>query len=242
VIHTDDQERIKQILDKANQDKALYSFETRITRPDGTERDIWVEAGEMVLDDHGELIASSGIVQDITEKKKAEREIRKSENLLQKIYELLPVGLWITDKSGKLILVAQDEFQVFHGRRLPSGEEIKPHDWASVHTINEGVTIRDEMIEIDAYDGKTKTILNYTTPILSESGEMEGAIVLNLDISELKNAERQLSNQLDELRRWNLATLGRENRIRDLKMEINELLAKQGLPPKYQSVTGEDHE
>lgn len=256
VIHPDDQGRIKQILDEASDNKELYSFEARITRPDGIERDIWVEAGELFLDDQGRLEASSGIVQDITEKKIAEREIRKSENLLQKIYELLPVGLWITDKSGRLvrsnkmvkeiwgkdILVGLDEFNVFHGRRLPSREEIKPDDWASVHTIKEGVTIRDEMVEIDAYDGKTKTILNYSTPILSENGEMEGAIVLNLDISELKNAEKQLSNQLDELRRWNLATLGRENRIRDLKLEINELLVKQGLPPKYQSVTGEDHD
>lgn len=256
VIHISDQARIKQILDKASQEKSLYSFETRITRPDGIERDIWVEAGEMILNEHGDLIASSGIVQDITEKKIAEREIKKSENLLQKIYELLPVGLWITDKTGRLvrsnkmvkeiwgkdILVAQDDFEVFHGRRLPSKEEIRPDDWASVHTINEGVTIRDEMIEIDAYDGKTKTILNYTTPIFDEEGQLEGAIILNLDITDLKKAEKMLSDQLDELRRWNLATLGRENRIRDLKTEINDLLADQGKPPKYQSVVGDEHE
>jgi len=71
---------------------------------------------------------------------------------------------------------------------------------------------------------------------------LEGAIVLNLDISELKKAEEQLSAQLDELRRWNLATLGRETRIRELKMEINKLLIECGNPPKYQSVMDDEHD
>jgi len=253
-IHPDDLEHDFRIFNAAIDADQTFSLETRIIRPDQTVRDLWIEAGEIVRDDKNKVIAISGIVQDITDKKIAEREIRKSENLLQKIYDLLPVGLWITDKSGGLIrsnkmvqeiwgkeiLVDLEDFGVFHGRRLPSREEISPDDWASVHTIKEGVTIRDEMIEIDAYDGKTKTILNYSTPILSENGELEGAIILNLDITELKKAEEQLSAQLDELRRWNLATLGRENRIRDLKNEINTLMEKLGQSPKYKSVT-DDH-
>jgi PAS domain S-box-containing protein len=220
------------------------------------ERDVWLEAGEYIYDDQQNITAVSGILQDITEKKAAERELRKSEDLLQRIYDLLPVGLWITDNTGRLvrsnkmvteiwgkdILVGIDEFNIFRGRRLPSREEIQPDDWASVHTIKEGVTIKDEMVEIDAYDGKTKTILNYSTPILGENGALEGSIILNLDITELKHAEEQLSAQLDELRRWNLATLGRENRIRELKVEINELLVVQGLSPKYQSVMDDGHE
>ncbi|EKD88129.1 MAG: signal transduction histidine kinase, partial [uncultured bacterium] len=73
-------------------------------------------------------------------------------------------------------------------------------------------------------------------------GQMEGAIVLNLDVSELRKAEELLSTQLDELRRWNLATLGRENRIRELKMEINKLLVETGRDPIYQSVMDDENE
>ena len=254
--HPDDLEKVQQITAEAMKNKTRFSFETRIIRPDGVERTIWVESGELYFNEKKEVVAVSGIVQDITDRKMAERELRKREDLLQRIFDLLPVGLWITDSQGKLVrsnkmvkeiwgkdlLVDVDHFSVFHGRRLPSKEVIKPDDWASVHTVREGVTIRDEMIEIDAYDGKTKTILNYSTPIMGENNELEGAIVLNLDITELKKAEEQLTTQLDELRRWNLATLGRENRIRELKTEINELRIKQGLGPKYKSVTGEEHE
>lgn len=250
-----DFDKISQVGDTAIKNNETFSLETHIKHADGTMKDIWVEAGELIYDQQGKVIEVSGIVQDITEMKKAERELRKSENLLQRIYDLLPVGLWITNEKGKLIrsnkmvkeiwgkdiLVSEAEFDVFKGRRLPSGEEIKPDDWASVHTISEGVTIRDEMIEIDAYDGKTKTILNYTTPILDDDGKMEGAIILNMDITELKKAEELLSAQLDELRRWNLATLGRENRIRELKAEINKLLLECGKEPIYKSVADDDN-
>ena len=253
--HPDDVERIIQLNKEGIKEKRLFSYEYRIVRTDKKIRDIWVEVGEYTEDENGEVISLSGITQDITDKKEAERELRKSENLLQRIYDLLPVGLWITDEKGKLIrsnkmvteiwgkdiLVSEAEFNVFKGRRLPSREEIKPDDWASVHTIRDGVTIRDEMIEIDAYDGKTKTILNYTTPILDDDGKKEGAIILNLDITELKKAEELLSAQLDELRRWNLATLGRENRIRELKAEINKLLIESGKEPIYKSVADDDN-
>jgi PAS domain S-box-containing protein len=249
-IHPDDYDRISKVRIAAIKAKRIFSFESKIIRPDGKDKFIRVEAGELIYNHKGDVVEVSGIAQDITEMKAAERELRKSENLLQRIYDLLPVGLWITDENGKLvrsnkmvkeiwgkdILVDINGFEVFRGRRLPSREEIKPNDWASVHTIREGVTIRDEMVEIDAYDGKTKTILNYSTPIFDDDGKMEGSIVLNLDISELKKAEEQLSMQLDELRRWNMATLGRENRIRELKMEINKLLSECGKAPIYNSV------
>ena len=256
VLYPQDQEKIRQKFEKTIREKTLFSFETSIIRDDKAIRDLWIEAGEMEFGEDHSLLSISGIVQDITEKKAVERELRKNENLLQRIYDLLPVGLWITDKDGKMIrsnkmvkeiwgkdlLVDINDLGVFHGRRLPSREEIKPDDWASAHTIREGVTIRDEMVEIDAYDGKTKTVLNYSTPILGENDQLEGSIILNLDITELRKAEDQLKTQLDELRRWNLATLGRENRIRELKMEINDLCRKLGQPEKYPSVADESHD
>ena len=253
--HPDDYTRITKIANDALQAQQVYSFDVRLVLQDGIEKDIWVEAGELVLDEQQNIVSVSGIVQDITEKMKIEKELRKNENLLQRIFDLLPVGLWITDKDGNMIksnkrikeiwgkeiLVGLGGMEIFHGRRLPSKEEIRADDWASVHTIKEGVTIRDEMIEIDSYDGQTKTILNYSTPIFNENGELEGSIISNLDITELRKAEEQLSTQLDELRRWNLATLGRETRVRELKVEINALLEELGKPPKYKSVKDESN-
>ena len=56
-----------------------------------------------------------------------------------------------------------------------------------------------------------------------------------MDITERKRNEAQLLEQLDELRRWQQATLGREGRVLEMKKEVNHLLAAQGQPPRYPS-------
>ena len=42
--------------------------------------------------------------------------------------------------------------------------------------------------------------------------------------------------KLNELQRWNKAMIDRESRNLELKREVNELLAKAGLPARYESV------
>lgn len=58
------------------------------------------------------------------------------------------------------------------------------------------------------------------------------------DITEPRRIEQQLKDQLNELRRWQQAMLGREGRIAELKAEINELLARAGRPPRYAGSAG----
>ncbi len=132
--------------------------------------------------------------------------LRKSEALFKKVFEILPIGLWIADDSGKLQQgnpagvaiwgaepnVDQKEYGVFKARRLPSGEEIAPDDWALAHTVNSGETIVDELLEIDAFDGKKKIILNYTAPVLDGAGNVEAAIVVNQDITDRYQGEEAL--------------------------------------------------
>lgn len=48
-----------------------------------------------------------------------------------------------------------------------------------------------------------------------------------------RRANEEIRNQLSELRRWHEATLGREERIIELKREVNELLAELRRPPRY---------
>ena len=52
-------------------------------------------------------------------------------------------------------------------------------------------------------------------------------------ITERKNAEKKLHEQLEELQRWYSVTIDREQRTIELKKEINQLLIEQGKAPKY---------
>ena len=66
--------------------------------------------------------------------------------------------------------------------------------------------------------------------------------LLGSDISERKLAELKIQEQLDELNRWHSATLGREDRVLQLKREVNELLMRSGEAPRYASVLEGSHE
>lgn len=78
----------------------------------------------------------------------------------------------------------------------------------------------------------------FPAEVLLTALELGGKPVLQAtvrDISERKQAEARLAEQVDELRRWHEVTLGREGRILDLKHEVNELLGQSGQPPRYPS-------
>lgn len=60
-------------------------------------------------------------------------------------------------------------------------------------------------------------------------------IELQKVVDELKESGMKINEQLKELQTWQQVTLGRENRIIELKKEVNELLKQLGKPLKYES-------
>lgn len=62
-------------------------------------------------------------------------------------------------------------------------------------------------------------------------------LITIMDMTERRQAEETLREQLHELRRWQAVMLDREDRVLDLKREVNALLAEYGLPPRYRSVS-----
>ena len=185
-----------------------YSF--RILTKDNKVR--FVDLNVVLINWEG-IPASLNFMIDITEKKQFEDELKKREKILQKIFDILPIGLWFTDKNGNLLrgnpagikiwgaepFVSINEYGVFKARRLPEGQEIKADDLALTHTINEGVTIVNELLEIEAFDGKKKIILNYTAPIVNDDGSIEGAIVVNNEITDLKHLENAYLENREQL-------------------------------------------
>ncbi len=212
------------VVDEEMEDHMIKMKESKKGNPAFYERSLRSQDGKVLRmfvssaitkDADGRFKGFFGMFSNTTKRKKAEEDLRQRENLLSKIFEILPVGLWITDKNGKLIrsnqkgreiwgaepLVGKEEYGVFKARRMPSMQEIEPDDWALMHTVNEGATIVDEMLEIDAFDGKKKTILNYTAPVFNDKGKVESAVIVNLDISERAKDQKLLRESEQKYRR-----------------------------------------
>jgi diguanylate cyclase (GGDEF)-like protein/PAS domain S-box-containing protein len=75
MAHPADRAKIASAVAEAADDEQAYSVDCRINRPDGTECVVHVLA-EAVVDDSGKPLRFHGTVQDITEREKAELQIR----------------------------------------------------------------------------------------------------------------------------------------------------------------------
>ena len=67
------------------------------------------------------------------------------------------------------------------------------------------------------------------------AGSITRMIGFVADITERRLAEDRIRTQLEELRRWHTAMLGREIRVLQLKREVNEVLAEAGRSARYDS-------
>jgi two-component system cell cycle sensor histidine kinase/response regulator CckA len=142
---------------------------------------------------------------EIAERQKTEKALQESENRLKKVLETLPVGVWFTDKKGKIIYgnpagqkiwqgahyIGPDDFHVYKAWWKDTGEPITPEQWGVARAIKNREESHEEEIEIECFDGTHKTIQNWAAPILNINGEVEGALAVNHDITEKKALEEE---------------------------------------------------
>ena len=80
LLHPDDLPNVTAALGQASIDHPLYKSEYRIIRPDG--RTCWLaDSGQGYFDEAGTLLRMTGTVQDITEKKHLEEELRQAQKM-----------------------------------------------------------------------------------------------------------------------------------------------------------------
>jgi PAS domain S-box-containing protein len=152
-------------------------------------------------------------LKQVEERAQTDQALRASEELFRRVLELLPVGVWITDKKGKIVhgnpashsiwagarYVGIDRYGEYKGWWFDSGKPIEPEQWAAARTIKSGEIVLNEQVKIECFDGTHKIILNSAIPIY-RGGMIQGAIIVNQDITQRIQYEQELmqSNQLIE--------------------------------------------
>ncbi len=93
-VHPDDRQLLERAIEEALRDKVFPTYDYRIIRPDGTVRALQCR-GDVGVDETGQVTSMWGTVQDITERKHAEKEreviseVIQSVNLTSNLDELL---------------------------------------------------------------------------------------------------------------------------------------------------------
>ena len=104
LVHPEDREICFVNLNNAIQNKTIdkWSDEYRYLKADGTYANV-NDKGIIIRDEKGKAIRMIGAIQDVTNKKKLEEDLRQSEAQFKGAFENSPVGMALVDVEGKYI-------------------------------------------------------------------------------------------------------------------------------------------
>jgi PAS domain S-box-containing protein len=113
-VHPDDRRRVVDSVNASIEQGDDYAIEHRIVWPDGTVR--WVsEAGDVIRDEQGNAIRMLGIIQDVTERKKVEETLRRSEANYRTIFNSASDAIFVHDIDTAKILSVNDKACQMYG-------------------------------------------------------------------------------------------------------------------------------
>ena len=186
-------------------------------------------------------IAHEKIVEEIWVRKRAEEQLKSSEEQYRTLIDNIQDGVFIIqDNEIKFVngafarmcgytveevvgmdfrqLIAPEDNRMVTDRyrRRQAGEDVpREYEFRMLHK-----------------DGITRVIVNMNVGLITYRGKVASMGTVK-DITERKRAEEELRIRLNELEVYHVGTLGRENRIIELKHEVNKLLEELGKERKY---------
>jgi PAS domain S-box-containing protein len=170
--------------------------------PDGTVKLLHL-VRHPVLNDAGEVVQLIGTTMDITERKRNEEALRRSEAYLAESQRLSHTGSWAYDPAGETIHWSEEMFRIYNfdpqqgpPTRAQRNTRIHPEDLESVRQARHKMLY--EKVDCDFEhiivlpDGRVRHVHVLGHPVLSPTGEVLGTVGTTVDITERKCAEEAL--------------------------------------------------
>ena len=197
------------------------TYELEIVRADGETRYLIVTATPRLHDER--YIGAFGAFRDITERKRAEEELKKERALLSTIIETIPDEICLKDTDSRYIIANKASVAALGAKSLEemigkTDLEYVQRDLAlrllaeEKQILESGrPSIGREVVRLDPTTGQiTKCDLYTKVPVKAQDGTTVGLLAINTDITQRKRAEenmkrselrlRQLSAHLESVR------------------------------------------
>lgn len=214
---------------------AIYAYKRPV---DGNV--VWIHAmGHVVKDDSGKPVDMFGVTQDITEQKLAEKAARDHAAFLQALVDTIPYPVFYKGPDTRFLGCNRAYEHAFGiqresviGKRVLELDYIPEAERKTFQAEDESIIASAGSIEKEVAilmaDGKVHDVLYSVSGFRNADGSPGGLIGTLVDVSDRKKVE--------EIERFNRLALGRENRILELKQQINSLAAELGRTAPYASV------
>ncbi len=202
--------RSRQNLSSVLQNESPYSSDYRVQRKDGQ----WIvihSEGELIHDQEGRPLRILGTTQDITARKKAEEELRRSHQIIEAMLNAIPAGVFWKDTDSVFLgcnrIFAKDAGFEDPGQIIGRNDyEIGcPRDKADYYrsedrrVIENGETVLN-VEHLSSMDKAPVDHLATKVPLRDDAGKIGGVLGTYVDITQLKLAEEALRESEEKFR------------------------------------------
>ncbi len=207
-VHPEDRQHVIDSVNACVEEAKDYVIEHRIVWPDGTVR--WVsETGDVIRDENGKAIRMLGVVQDITERKRAEEALRESEEKFRSLVETTSDWVWEVDLNGIYTYVSP-KIKDLLGYEPEEVVGKTPFDLMPTDEADRVAGLFRNIVESrKAFMGLENTNLHKNgrkvvletsgVPIFNADGTLCGYRGIDRDITERKNMEAEVSKRTHDL-------------------------------------------
>lgn len=196
LLHVDDRQRLLEAAAQLRMTGRPFCVDFRVVLADGRLR--WFRTGgHLVSNDAGAPLKFFGTVQDISQQRRAEEQLRSSKLLYQRIVETTREGIVTVDADNRITFVNSQL-----GRLLGYQAEEMTGMAASALLGPDSVALlsghperrRDRLSEhyeaqLRSKDGNTVRALLSVSPFVAEDGEYVGALAMVSDVTAVREAE-----------------------------------------------------
>ncbi len=189
--------------------ESFFDIELAIIWPDGQRRE-FLASSVPIRDDRGRVTGALGMFQDITERKRMERELQQSEEKYHHLVQYAPTFIYTIDFHGPRFTEVNDIMCDFLGYSCAELITMNPFDLlddaskALFQSRREQWLRGEKPQERVEYTGSTRggrevVVVMDVTFLVDESGRPWGATVIGHDITERKQAEEERERLLQEI-------------------------------------------
>src|SRR5216684_1990341 len=200
-IHPEDRDKWQETTARAIREKSDYEGEHRILLPDGTVKHTHT-VGYPVLNASGDVVEFVGTMMDVTERKRADEALLRSEGYLAEAQRLTRTGSWAWNVATRQSVYWSEENYRLFGfdpeGGIPSDEafyeRVHPGDRDRVRKAvflerpNEGSHF-DVEFRIVLPGGAIKYVRSTGHPVRNQSGDLLEYVGTSIDVTERKRAD-----------------------------------------------------